>query len=195
MISSLRGRLVARGEDHVIVEVGGLGFKVHTPTPFLRQEARVGHEVSLFTHLHLREDDVSLYGFESEEELALFRLLLSVSGVGPKLALAILSTIPPNSFRTAVAQGDLELLSQVPGIGKRTAEKIVLYLKDKVGVERLVPAAALSPKDREAVEALTALGYSLSEAREAAGALSGEEMSLEDKVMAAIRYLIREHSS
>lgn len=189
MISSLRGRLAAKDEDYITVEVGGLGFKVYVPTSFLRELGSPGHEVALFTHLHLRENDVSLYGFKSQDELTLFKLLLGVSGIGPKLALAILSTLSVDDFRFAVAHGDVNLLSEVPGIGKRLAERVILYLKDKIAVERLVPLTPISPEDAEVVEALTALGYSLAEAREAVSSLADKEMTAEDKVMAALRYL------
>lgn len=189
MISSLQGRLAAKDEDYIVVEVGGLGFKVYVPTSFLRELGSPGHEVSLFTHLHLRENEVSLYGFETQDQLTLFKLLLSVSGIGPRLALAILSTFSVDDFRLAVAHGDVNLLSEVPGIGKRMAERVILYLKDKIAVERLVPLVPISPEDEEAVEALATLGYSLSEAREAVLSLADEEMTTEDKVMAALKYL------
>jgi len=189
MISSLRGRLAAKNEDHITIEVGGLGFKVYIPTSFLRELGSPGHEVTLFTHLHLRENEVSLYGFRSQDELTLFKLLLGVAGIGPRLAMAILSTLSVDEFRLAVAHGDVKLLSEVPGIGKRMAERVILYLKDKISVEPLVPLPAISPEDGEVVEALTALGYSLSEAREAVSSLADKEMTMEDKVMAALKYL------
>ena len=172
MISSLRGRLAAKNEDYIIVEVGGLGFKVYVPTSFLRELGSPGHEVTLFTYLHLRENEVSLYGFGTQDELTLFKLLLGVSGIGPRLALAILSTLSVDDFQLAVAH-----------------ERVIVYLKDKIAAERLVPLPPISPEDAEVVEALTALGYSLSEAREAVSSLAGEEMTMEDKVMATLRYL------
>jgi len=189
VISSLRGRLAAKNEDYIVVEVGGLGFKVYVPTSFLRELGSPGHEVILFTYLHLRENEVSLYGFETQDELTLFKLLLGVSGIGPRLALAILSTLSVDDFQLAVAHGDVGLLSEVPGIGKRMAERVILYLKDKITAERLVPLPPLSPEDAEVTEALTALGYSLSEARKAVSSLADKEMTTEDKVIAALRYL------
>ncbi len=189
MISTLRGRLLARGEDHVVIEVGGVGFKVHVPAPLLGEEGSLGREVRLFTYLHLRESEIALYGFATEDELTLFRLLLGVAGIGPKLAIATLSTISPEEFRQAVVRGDVALLSEVPGIGKRMAERVIIYLKDKIEVERLVPLPSLTPEDAEVVEALTALGYRLAEAREAVLSLPDEEMSVEEKVMVALRRL------
>ncbi|MFQ5944864.1 MAG: Holliday junction branch migration protein RuvA [Anaerolineae bacterium] len=189
MIGSLRGRIASQGEDWILLEVGGMGFQVYVPQPLLRRPAAVGTEIQLHTHLHVRDNDVALYGFETEEDWSLFRILLSVTGIGPKLALVILSTHPAEEFRAAVAQGDIEALIGTPGIGRRTAERLVLDLRDKVGGEGVEPVPVLSARDAEVVTALTALGYSLSEARGAVSSLSDGELALEERVVEALRQL------
>ncbi|MEA3459455.1 MAG: Holliday junction branch migration protein RuvA, partial [Chloroflexota bacterium] len=142
MIVNLKGRLEAKGKDHVVLDVGGIGFKVYVPTSLLGELNGVGDQVKLFTHLHVRENELALYGCGSKEELALFELLLSVPGIGPKAALAILSTLSIDSLHLAVAQGKPEVLARVPGIGMKTARKLIFDLKDKLEVE-LAPAAPM----------------------------------------------------
>lgn len=188
MIASLRGRMAARGENFLIVEVGGVGFQVYVPSPLL-ELITPGQEVRLFTHLHVRENELALYGFETEEELGLFNLLLGVNGVGPRTALTVLSTLPADQFRSAVARGEVETLQRIPGIGKKTAERIILDLRDKVAKEGFVPVPTLSPEDQEAIIALTSLGYTASEAREALASLPREKMAVEEKVLLALRHL------
>ncbi len=131
---------------------------------------------------------MSLYGFETEEDLSFFELLLGVSGIGPKVALGVLSTASVDSLRVAIDAGDIDYLTQAPGIGKKVAQRILLDLKGKLEIEELVPSPPLSPIDEEIIAALTSLGYSLSEAREAVASLPEEEMALEDRVMLALRY-------
>ena len=119
----------------VVIQVGGVGFQVFVPQNHLDTLGRPGQDVTLFTHLHVRENELTLYGCGTEEELALFRTLLGVSGIGPKVALAILSSLPPDRLRAAIAQEDVALLARVPGIGPKTAKKLVFDLKDKMGAE------------------------------------------------------------
>ena len=188
MIATLQGTVTARGEDFIVVETGGIGFKVYVPMPLLARWGKQGRQVQLFTHHHQRENEMSLYGFESEEELSFFGLLLGVSGIGPRLALSAFSVTTVESLRLAVAKGDVEYLTRIPGIGKKTAQRVVLDLKGKLEVEELVSAAPLSPLDEEVIGALTSLGYSLSEAREALASLPEEEMALEERLMLALRY-------
>jgi Holliday junction DNA helicase RuvA len=189
MIARLKGRLEAKGKDHAVIDVGGIGFKVYMPTSLLDSWEGLGHEVELFTHLHVRENELSLYGCGSQEELAVFELLLGVSGVGPKVALAVLSALPPDSLRTAVAQENAETLARVPGIGPKTARKLIFDLKDKIGVG-VVPMAApvLTDVDAEVIAALTSLGYSVVEAQEALQSLPREEIEIEEKVRLALAY-------
>jgi len=192
MIANLKGRIAALGKDYVIVDVGGIGFKVYVPTSFLETAEGLGRQVELFTHLHVRENELALYGCGSEDELALFELLLSVSGVGPKAALAMLSTMSADSLRLAIAQGNAEVLDRVPGIGPKMAQKIIFHLKDRVEVE-LGPEAVpfLTEADAEVIAALTSLGYSVVEAQAALQSLPDEEMPLEERVRLALAYFAR----
>jgi len=192
MISNLQGTLSTVGQDAVVVQVGGVGFQVFVPKSYLDRLSRPGQEVTLFTHLHVRENELTLYGCGTEEELGLFRTLLGVSGIGPKVGLAILSTLPPDRLRTALAQEDIVLLARVPGIGPKMAKKLVFDLKDKVGAEvvggELAPG--ISEADVDLIAALTGLGYSVAEAREAMGALPRESMPLEERVRLALVYFV-----
>lgn len=188
MIATLEGKVAARGVNFIVVETGGVGFKVYIPTPLLARCGKPGREVQLFTHLHVRENEMSLYGLESEEALSFFEVLLGVSGVGPKVALAVLSTGDVERLRQAIAGGDIEFLTRVPGIGKKVAQRIVLDLKGKLEAEELAPAPPLSPVDEEVIAALTSLGYRLSEAREAVASLPEQEMSLEERLLLAVSY-------
>src|SRR5438105_4034934 len=157
--------VIARGADHVVVETNGVGYKVHVP----RQPTR--DEVLLHTHHTVREDDQSLYGFESRDELALFEMLISVSGVGPKAGLAILSVARPAEIAGAIASGDAAALARAPGVGKKTAERLIVDLKGKIGRVAGLPvtAGALTVED-DAQAALVALGYTPSEAATALSA-------------------------
>lgn len=190
MISSLRGTVLAISPDSLVVEVGGVGFKVSVPTSVLDSLDGVGRTVSLHTHLIVREDALTLYGFATEEQRALFELLLGVNGVGPKSALAVLSTLSPDVLRRAVAHEHPEVFSRVPGVGRKTAEKIVFHLKDKIGKEAGLGAiTALSDLDTEVIAALTALGYSLVEAQAALQSLpKAAPDNVEERVRLALRY-------
>lgn len=192
MIASLHGTLSAIGKDFVVVQVGGVGFLVFVPQRLLRELEGAGQEITLFTYLHVRENELTLYGCGSEEELALFRLLQTVSGIGPKVALALLSALSPDQFRAAIAQGDETVLARVPGIGPKTAKKLVFDLKDKVAAE--MPPAELRPAltaaDADLIAALTGLGYSLAEAQEAIRALPREPLPLEERVRLALAYFV-----
>ena len=132
MIARLRGQVVARGKDYLIVDVGGIGYKVFVPADVL-VSTRTVEEITLHTHLQVREDNLSLFGLASEEALDLFHLLLTVPGVGPKGTLTLLSAMSPEAIRLAVSQEQPGILARVPGVGKRTAEKIVMTLRDRIG--------------------------------------------------------------
>ena len=191
MIASLTGRVSALGKTYLVVDVGGVGFLVHVPAGLLGRD-QLGQTVELYTHLQVRENDLSLYGFGSEDELSLFELLLSVERVGPRVALASLSALSPDALRTAIAQGNVDVLARVPGIGPRTARKISFDLKDKVKAEMGVAAVpALTDADAEVIEALTTLGYSVVEAQAALQSLPAEEMPLEEKIRLALAYFAR----
>ena len=167
MIASLSGRLLEVNSDSLVVGLGGLGLRVSVPAP-TRDRLRPGEEIFLYTYLVVREDALSLYGFESREERDLFLLLLEVNGVGPKLALSVLSTLNPDAIRRAIFHEQPEVLSRVPGIGKKTAQKILLQLQDRIpAIAGAEMAAAFSDVDAEVLAALTSLGYSVVEAQSA----------------------------
>jgi Holliday junction DNA helicase RuvA len=190
MISRLSGRVVATGEDHLVVMVGGVGFHVQVPTSLLEQIDGQGKPVELVTHLHVRENDLSLYGFLSQEDLTLFELLLGVSGVGPKVALATLGTLSPQVLRQAVVQEKPKLLSRVPGIGPKTAGAIIFHLRDKLTAPSGEPARLMTDEDAEVISALTALGFSIVEAQTALQNLpKDEKMTVEERIRGALTYL------
>lgn len=168
MITSLSGSVLKVGGDYLIVQVGGVGIQVWVPTSVLQQVDAVGRPVTLYTSFQLRENGVSLYGFGSEDDRDLFDLLLGVSGIGPRLALNVLSTLSPDLLAGAVTREEPAVLQRVPGVGRKTAERIVFHLRDKLAFER-GPAgiAMLSDVDAEIISALTTLGYSVVEAQAA----------------------------
>ncbi len=191
MISRLRGRIEYVAADHIIVDIGSMGLVVFVPADQLAGY-QVGQPVALFTHLHIREQEFTLFGFASEEDLELFLVLLGVSGVGPKLALSILSTLPPDTIRLAVVNDEPGLLTRVPGIGPKSAKKILFHLKDKMGAPEFegVGAVPLTDEDGEIIEALTALGYSIVEAQRAVQAIPKDVTGVEERLRAALAQLM-----
>ncbi len=187
MIATLEGRILARGTDSIVVGLGGLGIKVFVPADLVAM-VRPGDEIFLHTHLHVREQELTLYGFAGEQELALFHLLLGVSGIGPKSALSILSAMPVDALHLAISQEQPGVLARVPGVGKKTAEKIILELKDKIKTTADVSPelAALSETDGEVIDALTALGYSIVEAQRAVQALPRDVTDVEERLRLAL---------
>jgi Holliday junction DNA helicase RuvA len=186
MIRMVRGTVMARGKDYLVIDVGGVGYKVFVPEP-AALSANSNEEIILHTYLQVREDALNLFGFADVEELAMFELLLGVNGVGPKVALATLSVLNPDMLRTAVASEEPAMIARVPGVGKRTAEKIVLELRDKVkhvsGIQSLAYATDV---DSEVVDALITLGYSVVEAQRAVQKLPKEATSVEDRLRLAL---------
>jgi Holliday junction DNA helicase RuvA len=191
MVRMVRGVVVARFKDALVVDIGGatggIGFKISVPEPTAARFAE-GAAVRLHTYLQVREDALTLYGFESEEELTLFELLLTVNGVGPRVALSILSTLSPDALRLALANSEPAILARVPGVGKRTAEKIVLELKDKIKapVSVVEALAQLNAVDAEVIDALVALGYSVVEAQRAVQSLPKEATTIEERLRLAL---------
>lgn len=187
MIASIEGVVLSRQPDSLVLALGGLGVRVYAPADLLAR-LRPGDAVLLHTHLHVREQELTLYGFADEQELAFFQLLLGVSGIGPKSALSVLSNMPVDALRLAIGQEQPGVLARLPGIGKKTAEKIVLELKDKVGTPEGAPPelAALSAADAEVIDALTALGYSIVEAQHAVQALPREVHDVEERLRLAL---------
>jgi Holliday junction DNA helicase RuvA len=184
MISSLHGRVESLVSDGAVINVGGIGFQVYMPTSTLSALGGTGKEVQLYTHLHLREDNAALYGFASVEELTLFQTLLGVAGLGPKLALAMLSAMSAEQLTMSIATGSTELLTAIPGIGKKVANRIVLELKEKIGAGWVTtPAPEIALENTEVLGALTSLGYTAAEAAGAVTALpASTDLSLEDKI-------------
>ena len=189
MIATLRGEIV-QIEDHAfVVEVGGVGLRVFVPAP-LRGRMKVGEALLLYTHLVVREDALTLYGFESQAERDLFNMLLGVDGVGAKVSLAVLSTLTLDTVQHAVYAEESDILSRVPGVGKKTAQKIILYLHDRLKPsDALARVAALSDKDSEVLAALTALGYSVVEAQTAIQSLPKEASEdVEERLRMALQF-------
>ena len=190
MISRIEGIAAEIENDGVIVMVGGLGLKVFTPQPLLN-ELEIGKPVVLRTHLIVKEDLLALYGFKTEDELNMFALLLGVSGVGPKLALSILSNTTTDAIRRAVVQEQPDFLARIPGLGKKTAQKVVLHLQGKISEGAVSGGLAdLHNVDYEVVEALTALGYSIVQAQTAVQSLpKNTPDDVEEKLRLALQSL------
>jgi len=183
MFYYISGELAYKGENFVVVDVGGVGYKIYTSLSTLEKSDSVGSNVKLYTHLHVREDIFDIYGFLTNEELHMFNMLLSVSGVGTKAALSLLSTMPPSQLALSIVTEDTKSFTRAPGIGPKVAQRIVLELKDKVKNDQLTalpadsaPASYSGGSMGEALEALVVLGYSANEAR---GALAGMDMSMD----------------
>jgi len=190
MIATLRGELIQIDATSLVVEVGGVGIRVFVPAR-LRERLQAGQGVSLHTHLVVREDALTLYGFETRPQLELFGLLLGVDGVGPKVSLAVVSTLDLESIQQAVTSGQSEILGRVPGVGRKTAQKIVLYLQDRLKPSAsLAGAPALSDRDGEVLAALTALGYSVVEAQTAIQSLPADAPDdVEERLRLALQSL------
>lgn len=193
MIASVTGHLEARKANCLVLSVGGVGLKVFVPTIHLDKWPGLGQEVTLHTHLYVRESELALYGFPDTDERDLFEMLISVSGIGPRLALAVLSSLSADAVRAAVAQGRTEVLSQVPGIGGKTARRLIFHLQDKIALQ-MAPAAVpmLTETDAEVIAALTSLGYSLVEAQASVQSLPREgEMTVAERLHQALAYFGR----
>jgi Holliday junction DNA helicase RuvA len=189
MIATLRGE-ITQIEDHAfVIEIGGVGLRVLVPAP-LRGRMKVGENIFLYTYLVVRETELTLYGFESQADRDLFTLLLGVDGVGPKVALSVLSTMNIESVQRAIFSDEPELLSRVPGVGKKSAQKIALYLKDRLKpIDTLASVAAMSDADSEVLAALTALGYSVVEAQSAIQSLTKDAPDdVEGRLRLALQY-------
>ncbi|MBP1560334.1 MAG: Holliday junction branch migration protein RuvA [Oscillospiraceae bacterium] len=180
MIYSVRGKIIHKGTDIAVVECGGVGYACRTTLATLAQIGRTGEEAMLYTYLHVREDSVELFGFATEQELNCFKMLISVSGVGPKAGLAILSDTNPERFALTVATGDYKAFTKTKGVGPKLAQRVVLELKDKISKEQLSSAGAPEvdfeavtngSNTSEAISALVVLGYSQTEAASAVAKL------------------------
>jgi Holliday junction DNA helicase RuvA len=200
MIALVRGKLAYKSIDHVIIDVGGVGYRMFIPLSTFYSLPDSG-EISLFTHTHVREDSLLLYGFLSLEEKDMFVILIGISGIGPKLAVNILSHIPTGDLKRAIAEGDIKRLSGLPGIGKKTAERLVLELKDKIskpsglsGANGFTNAPENSACDivNDVISALVNLGYKESQARKVLESMElPSNLLMEDALKGALKVLIR----
>ncbi|MCL5960940.1 MAG: Holliday junction branch migration protein RuvA [Chloroflexi bacterium] len=190
MISSITGIIKKKSSEFVVVEAGGLGYKVFVPGSTLTALGALGDAAALHTHLHMREDNLSLYGFATEEELSTFELLINVSGVGPKAALSILSSSTVDALRLAIATGNTEMLRRIPGIGAKTAGRIILDLKGKIDLSTVkTPESASIADDSDVLSALVNLGYSPVEAQAAIRSSPQDGTApVEERIVAALRY-------
>jgi Holliday junction DNA helicase RuvA len=190
MIASLRGTIESLAADRAVISVGGVGFQVFMPVSTLLTIGGLGEEVRVHVHTHVREDAILLYGFATEEDLKLFEMLLNVSGVGPKVALSMLSSMSVEQLVSAIAAGSEDLLTSVPGIGKKLAGRLILELKDKIKAgwtgARVLP---IGEGDGDVLAALLGLGYSASEASRAVASIPhGKKLTLEEKVKVALGF-------
>lgn len=200
MIEFIEGKLYTKGANNVVVRVGGIGYRLFVSSMTMDSLPPLKEDVVLYAYLHIREDEFSLFGFLNIEEREIFSLLLAISGVGPKLALSILSRLKVPELKRVIILGDTAALVSIPGVGKKTAERIILELKDKIAKQELL--VSNSQPDRgadqssirgEAVSALLALGYGLSEAQKAVPfpEKSDDAVTVEELVRAALKYLAK----
>ena len=205
MFSYIKGPLTELWEDMIVVESGGIGWNIHVPLSVLDRLPRIGTEVKIYTSLQVREDAMTLYGFFSRQDLKMFHQLLGVNGIGPKAALGILSVLQPDDLRMAILSEDAKAIARAPGIGPKTAKRVILDLKDRIRMEDVLPAsfgdAAAVPDTnaaasgvegvgRDAIEALTALGYSLTESAKAVRQVEiTEDMTVEAVLKASLKFL------
>lgn len=173
-----------------MISVGGVGLRVHVPSAVLEKTTGTGRQLSLLTHLIVRETELTLYGFENEEELSLFQVLLDVNGVGPKVALSMLSTLSTDVLKGAIVREESAVLQRVPGIGKKTAERIMFHLRDKLDLTaELAGAPFISDEDGDVIDILTSLGFSIVEAQSALQNIPRETTGVDARVQAALQYL------
>lgn len=193
MIALLRGRIYATSTDHLVLETGGIGYLVYVPRPLLTT-LTVGDDLEIHTVLIVREDSLTLYGFAAPEQRTIFETLLGVTGVGPRVALNLLSSLSSNELRTTIAQKDTARLSRVPGIGKKMAERLVLELTDKLDIKDILPVspeagAPSQTTNTDLVDVLISLGYNPSEANAAVASLPADAPDeLEERLRLALRY-------
>lgn len=196
MFAYIKGELTVKSTAYVVIETGGVGYKIFMTTKSMETLGEVGDTVKVHTYYYVREDNISLYGFSTNEELRMFELLLSVSGIGAKSAIAMLSEITPSSFALAVISNDVSKLVKIPGVGAKTAARIVLELKDKLKTEQAIQntqeiKTAIKEDDKtgEAISALQVLGYSRKEIEKAFEKIDIDSLGLEDIIRKALAVL------
>ena len=199
MYAYIKGILEFKGNDFVVIDVNGVGYKVFTPLSTIEKLGDLGGTVKVHTHLRVKEDDMSLYGFYSQEELRMFELLIGVSGIGAKLANTILANISPSKFALAVITDDVKELTKLPGIGLKSAQRMVLELKDKLKTEETIadenveigPIVKSDNNAQEAISALQVLGYPIKEATKAVTAVKADGMNVEEIIKKALVYFTK----
>lgn len=201
MISYIRGEFVAVEKEKVIIDVGGVGYGIFVPESAMGLLPQMGNEVKLYTYLNVREDAMQLFGFLTRDDLEIFKLLIGVSGIGPKGGLSILSKLTADDLRFAIMSGDSKAISAAPGIGKKTAEKVIIELKDKLDIEQILNPSDSETKSAikmdssanevqsEAVQALVALGYGSTESLKAVNKVNSENMTVEEVLKQALKNL------
>lgn len=196
MYAYIKGNLDTKTNSYVIIETGGIGYKIFMSLKAIQSLGEVGNSVKVYTHYYVREDNISLYGFTSNEELRMFELLLSVSGIGAKSAIAMLSQISPSSFALAVISNDVSKLVKIPGIGNKTAERIILELKDKLKTEEAISASEEievaikeDSKNGEIIAALQVLGYTRKEIDKVLEKIDMDSTGIEDAIKQALKLL------
>lgn len=189
MIASISGSIQVIEKEALVVAVGGVGLRVRVPQGVLENSGGVGRTIFLHTHLSVRETDLSLFGFETTDDLRIFNLLLGISGIGPKVALAILSTLSPELLRSAVIQDEAVILQRVPGIGKKSAEKIIFALRGKLDGIDASSTGLISDVDADVIEVLTTLGFSIVEAQTALQKVPRDVQDINERVAVALRQL------
>ena len=204
MIAYVKGELVQKQIGYVVIDVGGLGYKIFMSEPSIDEIGNIGDEVKVHTYYRVSEDDISLFGFNTQEELRMFELLISVSGIGAKTAIAMLACIEPSQFAIAVISDDIDTLKKIPGVGPKSAQRIVLELKDKMKKEQQIAEltnATLEQKSKikkvivadskvqEAIDALQVLGYTKKDVEKALEQIDTTELKVEDIIKKALREL------
>ncbi len=190
MIASLSGTILKIEASSLVIGVGGVGIRVFVPRTVLEDVGGVGRSIKLHTHFIVREQELSLYGFETEEDLQLFEVLLGVNGVGPKVALSILATLSPELLKSAIMREETAVLQRVPGIGKKTAERIMFQLRDKLDLTQVSTAVPfVSDVDADVIDFLTGLGFSIVEAQSALQNIPREVKSFDKRVQMALQHL------
>lgn len=199
MISYLKGNLEVKNIDYVVIEVGGIGYKVYMSSNSINRLGEIGNNVKIYTYMRVREDDISLYGFCTNEELRMFEQLLGVSGIGAKSALTILANISPSSFALAIISGDINTLKKLPGIGAKSAQRMILELKDKMKTQDAIEngeeiininnSYVENDRTKDAIEALQVLGYSRRDIELALSKLDIKNDTVEEIIRKGLKYL------
>ena len=196
MIAYIKGNLEAKNLDNVVIDVGGIGYKIFMSINSIERIGEIGTMVKVHTYMRVREDDVSLYGFCTNEELRMFEQLIGVSGVGAKSALTILSNISPSSFALAIISGDINTLKSLPGIGAKSAQRMILELKDKMKTQDAIETEIMpiktvvaNDKARDAIEALQVLGYARKDIDLAISNIDTKDLSVEEIIKQGLKYL------